>query len=80
MEKVNIAFKYIEMIFIVLSVSLFSIFLPLKLLGYISWSWLSVFMPLWGLVLLWSVLFLLMMVIGAYLSSIRENEWKKLKL
>lgn len=49
------------------------IFITLKLLGYISWSWWWVLLPLWGTTLLVLVVFLVTLL-WAMNSDRRKNE------
>ena len=59
-----------------LSVTIFLIFLILKLTGTITWSWLWVTSPLWLGVALFFVGAFFNVTIYYYNSSIRHNIWK----
>jgi hypothetical protein len=46
---------------------MFLVFMTLKLIGYITWSWWWVTAPLWGGVILW--IFVILIIMGVLLIS-----------
>jgi len=61
-----------------LVIGTFLVFLALKLMGYITWSWVWVFAPLWGVGLIVAAVLIVILTIllGAFVAKlVSNNKW-----
>ena len=58
---------------------LFLIFMILKLIGIIDWSWFYVTLPLWIPIAFYTFVVVVIMIICVIADKVEDREWKKKK-